>query len=266
MSVTEKARVVATVSGRPFTEIPRDLFIPPDALEILLDSFTGPFDLLLYLIRRQNINIMDIPIALITEQYMHYIQLIEESRLELAVEYLAMAAMLAEIKSRLLLPKIPDSNEDIEDDPRLALVQKLQCYEQFKCAAMAIDSLPRSERDVFRFSMKTSKLECVIYHPEVNLSVLTTVMIELVKRQEHSLRHQVTKEPLLVKERMLIVLDRLQHDKSMLFFQLLIPKEGRMGIVITLLAILELARQSLVLITQATNTAPIRLEVVHDKS
>ncbi|STX28786.1 segregation and condensation protein A [Legionella beliardensis] len=257
----EEDLVIATLSGKSFTDIPSDLFIPPDALELLLDSFTGPFDLLLYLIRHQNIDIMDIPIALITEQYMHYIQLMEESRFELAAEYLAMAAMLAEIKSRLLLPKAPNLDEEIEEDPRLALVEKLQRYEQFKYAALAIDNLPRLERDTFRFSLKPQALEPVILQPEVALSTLIHVMDELIKRQGHSIGHQIIKEALSVKERMLIVLEKLQN-KSMLFSQLVILKEGRTGVVVTLLAILELARQSLVFINQTTEFAPIRLEVI----
>ncbi|MGQ3887611.1 segregation and condensation protein A [Legionella sp. CNM-1927-20] len=254
------APAIATVSGKPFTQMPADLFIPPDALEILLDSFTGPFDLLLYLIRRQNIDIMDIPIAIITEQYMHYIQLMKEHRLELVAEYLVMAAMLAEIKSRFLLPKNPCLSEEIEEDPRFALVQQLQRYEQFKQAAERMDNLPRCERDIFRFNIKSQGLSRIIYQPDVALLSLTKAMLDLIGRQEHKSTHRITKEVLSVKERILWVLEKVQKDKSTTFFELIILKEGRLGIIVTLLAVLELARQTLLIVTQTENFSPIRLE------
>ncbi|STX51520.1 segregation and condensation protein A [Legionella busanensis] len=254
------APTIATVSGKPFTQMPADLFIPPDALELLLESFSGPFDLLLYLIRRQNIDIMDIPIAIITEQYMHYIQLMAENRLELVAEYLVMAAMLAEIKSRLLLPKNPSLVEEAEADPRLALVQQLQRYEQFKQAAELLDALPRCERDNFRFDIKSQGLSHVIYHPEVSLLNLMKAMLGLIEQQNHKGTHRITKETLSVKERILWVLEKVHKDKSTTFVELLIFKEGRMGIIVTLLAILELARQTLLTITQIENFSSIRLE------
>ncbi|WP_028387883.1 segregation and condensation protein A [Legionella fairfieldensis] len=252
--------VLAIVAGKPFTEIPSDLFIPPDALEVLLDSFSGPLDLLLYLIRRQNIDILDIPIALITRQYMQYIQLMEERRLELAAEYLVMAAVLAEIKSRLLLPPDSTQQEEIEADPRLELVRKLQVYEQFKQAAIELDALPRCERDIFRFSIRSEVFECAVVHPHVELSLLTDVMQELIKRQSHLICHQIAREPLSVRERMTIVLDRLHGEKSVSFNQLFDREEGRMGLVVTLLAILELARQSLLIIVQTATFSPIHLQ------
>lgn len=255
--------VLAIVAGQPFTEVPGDLFIPPDALEILLDSFSGPLDLLLYLIRRQNIDILDIPIALITKQYMQYIQLMEEHRLELAAEYLVMAAMLAEIKSRLLLPPSPQSAEEMEEDPRAVLVRKLQAYEQMKNAAVSLDNLPRCERDVFWFSMKTEKIENPIVHPDVDLFILTAVMRDLIKRQSHSIRHQITREPLSVRERMTAVLERIYQEKIVSFEQLFKREEGRMGIAVTLLAILELARQSLLIITQAQAFTVIHLQAAN---
>ncbi|WP_131783406.1 segregation and condensation protein A [Legionella gresilensis] len=256
----QSASPIATVSGKPYTQMPADLFIPPDALELLLDSFTGPFDLLLYLIRRQNIDIMDIPIAMITEQYMNYIQLMKEHRLELVAEYLVMAAMLAEIKSRLLLPKNPSLPEESEEDPRLALVQQLQRYEQFKQAAERLDTLPRCERDNFRFNIKSQGLSRLIYHPEVSLLNLTKAMLDLIEQQGHKDTHRITKEVLSVKERILWVLEKVQKDKSITFFELLILKEGRMGIIVTLLAILELARQALLIVTQTDSFSSIRLE------
>ncbi|KTD09536.1 segregation and condensation protein A [Legionella jamestowniensis] len=257
------ASVIAIVAGQPLTEMPGDLFIPPDALEVLLDSFSGPLDLLLYLIRRQNIDILDIPIALITKQYMHYIQLMEQHRLELAAEYLLMAAMLAEIKSRLLLPPAPQTEEDMEEDPRAVLVRKLQAYEQMKHAAVSIDNLPRCERDVFWFSIPAEKIESTVLHPDVDLMVLTKIMRDLMKRQSHAVNHQITREPLSVRERMATVLERLSAEKNIVFNQLFKRNEGRMGLAVTLLAILELARQSLVLITQASAFTTIHLQVVN---
>jgi segregation and condensation protein A len=252
--------VFAVVSGKPFTELPADLFIPPDALEVLLDSFTGPLDLLLYLIRRQNIDILDIPIAHITDQYIQYINLMEEHRLELAADYLVMAAMLAEIKSRLLLPPTESASDELEEDPRLALVRKLQIYEQFKEAAMSLDELPRCDRENFRFSMMTSGIQTIITPPEVMLSSLVEAMQDLIKRQGHQVHHQITREPLSVRDRMTQVLERLQQEKSIALTQLFAREEGRMGLAVTLLAILELGRQSLVVITQTMMYAPIHIQ------
>lgn len=257
--------ILAVVAGKPLTEVPADLFIPPDALEILLDSFSGPLDLLLYLIRRQNIDILDIPIAHITRQYMQYIHLMEEKRLELAADYLVMAAMLAEIKSRLLLPPSPQQDDTPEEDPRLVLVRKLQAYEQFKNAALLIDNLPRSERDVFRFALGLEKLEQIRLHPEVELSFLTAAMHDLIKREGHLAHHQIAREPMSVRERMGIVLERLQTKSSLSLTQLLNKSEGRMGLAVTLLAILELARQSLVTITQVSAYSTVHIQAIaHD--
>jgi segregation and condensation protein A len=255
--------VLAVIDGKPLTEVPADLFIPPDALEVLLDSFSGPLDLLLYLIRRQNIDILDIPIALITQQYMQYIHMIEEHRLELAADYLVMAAMLAEIKSRLLLPPSPSENEESEVDPRLELVRKLQAYELFKTAAQQLDDLPRCDRDLFRFSIPCEKLERTVLHPEVELASLTATMRDLIKRQSHLVNHQISREPLSVRARMTVVLERLAHGKPMTFSQLFQRAEGRLGLAVTLLAILELAKQSLLIITQANAYAVIHLQVVN---
>ena len=257
--------ILAMVAGKPLTEVPADLFIPPDALEILLDSFTGPLDLLLYLIRRQNIDILDIPIAHITRQYMQYIQLMEECRLELAADYLVMAAMLAEIKSRLLLPPSSNQDEVLEEDPRLTLVRRLQTYEQFKQAALLIDNLPRMERDIFRFAIRTELEAPALVEPDVELSLLTAAMLALIKRESHLTHHQIAREPLSVRERMAFVLERLQAEQALLFTQLFNREEGRMGLAVTLLAILELARQSLLVITQVGTYAPIHLQAaLHD--
>ena len=261
---TTSPAVLAIVSGRPLTELPSDLFIPPDALEVLLESFSGPLDLLLYLIRQQNIDIMDIPIAMITTQYMQYIDLMEERRLELAADYLVMAALLAEIKSRLLLPKNSLPQENVEEDPRMELVRRLQAYEQFKQIAIDIDQLPRYERDVFPVQVATNTIALIMPEPEVSLSALFDAMVNLLQRQERVTHHQIMREVLSVRERMIIILQRLQQEKLLEFNQLLIFNEGRMGLVVTLLGCLELARQSLIILTQQAPFSPIHLQANGD--
>jgi segregation and condensation protein A len=251
--------VLAVVAGQPLTEMPTDLFIPPDALEVLLDSFSGPLDLLLYLIRQQNIDILDIPMSLITKQYMQYIDLLEQRRMELAADYLVMAALLAEIKSRLLLPASPQQ-EEIEEDPRMELVRRLQAYELFKQAAMLLDTLPRYERDVFQVSVYTDNDQVQKVFPDVELSSVVAAMRDLMQRQQHMTHHQISRELLSVRERMTLVLEHLQHEKLIEFTQLLNQQEGRMGLVVTLLAILELAKQSLVIITQADAYSLIHIQ------
>lgn len=251
------------VKGIPLNDLPADLFIPPDALEILLESFSGPLDLLLYLIKKQNLDIFDIPISLITEQYMQYIQLMELARFELASEYLVMASMLAEIKSRLLLPK-PPLEDEIEEDPRMSLVRKLQLYEQYKKATNWIDEIPRLERDVFWFSITTEPLEFPKKEPEIMLDWLVKMMEDLAKQQTLVLRHQIKKEPLSVSERMEVILDKLRTQKFLSFESLIQEEEGRLGLIVSFLAILELARQSLILVVQATGFSPLYLKTVHD--
>ena len=252
--------ILAIVAGRPLTELPTDLFIPPDALEVLLDSFTGPLDLLLYLIRQQNIDIMDIPMALITKQYMQYIDLLEERRMELAADYLVMAALLAEIKSRLLLPARPSEEDGVELDPRMELVRRLQVYEQFKQAALFLDTLPRYERDVFQALLPADNKVLSKPLPDIDLSSLLTVMVDLLKRQEHLTHHQITRERLSVCERMTMILEQLQQEKWIEFKRLLKHREGRTGLVVTLLAILELARQSLIILTQTDASSAIHVQ------
>ena len=256
--------VLAIVAGQPLTELPTDLFIPPDALEVLLASFTGPLDLLLYLIRQQNIDIMDIPIAMITHQYMQYIDLMGERRLELAADYLVMAALLAEIKSRLLLPKHPLLQDAVEDDPRMELVRRLQAYEQFKQIALDIDKLPRYERDVFAVQVSTTNITLTTAQPDVTLSALVGAMANFFQRQERLTHHQITRELLSVRERMTLILHRLQQEKLLEFNQLLDVDEGRKGLVVTLLACLELARQSLVVLTQTAPFSRIHLQANQD--
>lgn len=259
VEATNKPERVVIVAGAEYTDIPEDLFIPPDALEVLLDSFSGPLDLLLYLIRKQNIDILDIPIVKITEQYLQYIQLMEIRKLELAADYLLMAAMLAEIKSRLLLPVSPQTEDEIEDDPRMVLVRKLQAYEQIKLAAELIDALPRQERDNFLVDIQPAIQEQIIVHPDVELSELIAAMKSILIREENFSHHEIAREVLSVRERMTAVLHLLQTNKIVELRQLFNPEEGRMGLVVSLLAILELARQSLLVLTQTQPFAPIHI-------
>jgi len=254
-----KPELNAVVAGKEYTVVPDDLFIPPDALEVLLDSFSGPLDLLLYLIRKQNIDILDIPITSITKQYLQYIEIMECRKLELAADYLLMAAMLAEIKSRLLLP-VPASAEEQEEDPRMALVRRLQAYEQIKQAAELIDNLPRQERDNFLITIQPAEVEAIKVHPEVELAEIIEAMKSLLQKEEHFTHHQIAREMLSVRDRMSRVLQQLQDNKTLVFTQLFEFDEGRMGLVVSLLAVLELARQSLLVITQTQAFSPIHIK------
>lgn len=260
VELSNKPEIRAIVDGVELTQVPDDLFIPPDALEVLLDSFSGPLDLLLYLIRKQNIDILDIPMVSITRQYLQYIQLMECRRLELAADYLLMAAMLAEIKSRLLLPVTPNAEDGEEEDPRMTLVRKLQAYEQIKEAAQLLDTLPRKDRDNFIIQITPDEIETIKVHPDVELSDLIEAMKGLLLREEQMTHHQIAREAMSVRERMSLVLLKLQEHKVLEFTQLFLPEEGRMGLVVSLLAILELARQSLIVITQNQPFSPIHLQ------
>lgn len=261
-----EANTLAVIAGKPLNEVPSDLFIPPDALEILLDSFSGPLDLLLYLIKRQNIDILDIPMALVTRQYMQYIHLMEEKRLELAADYLVMAALLAEIKSRMLLPpRLGLDSDEVEEDPRMLLVKRLQIYEQFKHAATQIDALPRYERDIFPIQLPYEPQSTVKIHPAVELATLTSLMQALLTRQNHLSAHLITREPLSVRARMNLILQRLGGGQVMELSAFLTRREGRSGLVVTFLAILELSRQALVVMMQSSEFAMIHIKVAaHD--
>jgi segregation and condensation protein A len=258
----QQPAIIATIRGEPFTEVPQDLFIPPDALEVLLDTFSGPLDLLLYLIRRQNFDIMNIPIVKITRQYMQYIELMEKCRLELAAEYLVMAAMLAEIKSRLLLPRAPTPESVDEEDPRIELVRRLQAYEQIKYAAALVDSMVRIGRDVFPVRVRLDNISLSKPHPDMALTELMTAMQNILVGQARIVSHSVAREVLSVRERMAIVLDRVHAEHYLEFNRLYLPTEGRMGLVVSLLAILELAKQSLLIIMQTVPYAPIYIKAV----
>ncbi|HEY6986606.1 MAG TPA: ScpA family protein [Rhodanobacteraceae bacterium] len=250
---------LAVVRGEPVLEIPQDLYIPPDALEVILEAFEGPLDLLLYLIRRQNLDILDIPIAEITRQYVDYIEMMRELRLELAAEYLVMAAILAEIKSRLLLPR-PPLEEGIEEDPRAELVRRLQEYERFKKAAADIDALPRLDRDLTTASAFVSDRNVIRLPPPVELRELLLALKDVLKRAELSGRHAIRREALSVRQRMGDVLRHLADGAFHRFESLFESGEGRMGVIVTFLALLELAKEHLVEIVQEAALAPIYLK------
>ncbi len=245
----------ALVHGKAVTEPPRDLYIPPDALEVFLEAFEGPLDLLLYLIKRHNLDILDIPIAEITRQYMEYIDLMREMRFELAAEYLLMAAMLAEIKSRMLLPR-PAEMED-EVDPRAELVRRLQEYERFKQAAADLDALPRVDREVFPVAAEIPEAKVVKLPPRVELRDILLTFQEVMARAEMFSHHQIVLEPLSVRERMSIILENVNAEQFVEFASLFTPEEGRRGVVVTLLAILELIRESLLELIQTAAFGPI---------
>jgi segregation and condensation protein A len=250
----------AIVQGEAMTQLPRDLYIPPDALEVFLDAFEGPLDLLLYLIRRQNLDVLDIPIAEITRQYMKYVDLMKEFRLELAAEYLVMAAMLAEIKSRMLLPR-PAAVSDEEEDPRAELVRRLQEYERFKQAAAEIDGLPRLERDVFPAEVEVAARKINRVEPEVELRELLGALALVLRRAEMFSHHQIEREPLSVRERMSTLLTQLRHEQFTEFSQLFAPEEGRAGVVVSMLAILELLKATLIEIAQAEPYGPLHVRM-----
>jgi segregation and condensation protein A len=250
----------ALVQGEPLTMIPQDLYIPPDALQVFLDAFEGPLDLLLYLIKRQNLDILNIPIAMITKQYMEYIQMMDKLALELAAEYLVMAAMLAEIKSRMLLPRPIESNE--EDDPRAELIRRLQEYEQFKKAAEDMDALDRLERDIFLTNIEVPKFDFEIPLPDVKMNDLLMAFRDVVNRAEQFASHHVQREPLSVRDRMIIVLEKLSVDRFTSFLDFFEVSEGRMGVVVSFLAILELLKESMIELVQADSFAPIYIKAI----
>ena len=240
---------LATVRGEPLLQLPDDLYIPPDALEVFLDAFEGPLDLLLYLIRRQNLEILDIPIAEITRQYIGYIEMMHGLRLELAAEYLVMAAILAEIKSRMLLPR-PKPEEEDEGDPRAELVRRLQEYERFKQAAEDLDALPRLERDVAVASAEPGEHKRVAVPPEVDLRDVLLALKDVMTRAELFAQHHIQSEPLSVRERMSRIVQALNEREFVQFEQLFDLAEGRLGAVVTFLALLELLREHLVDLVQ----------------
>jgi len=245
----------ALIQGEPLTLLPEDLYIPPDALEVFLEAFEGPLDLLLYLIKRQNLDVLDIPIANITMQYMKYIDMMQEMRLELAAEYLLMAAMLAEIKSRMLLPR-PESADD-EDDPRAELVRRLQEYERFKQAAEDLDELPRQERDSFIAKAEPPPLELTRPEPEVDLRELLMAFKDILNRAEVNSHHMIQRETLSIREKMTSILASVSADGFADLTSLFNFEEGRRGVVVTFMAILELLKGAMIDLVQSESFAPI---------
>lgn len=249
----------AIVQGKAYTELPKDLYIPPDALEVFLEAFEGPLDLLLYLIRRQNLDILDIDVSEITSQYMAYVELMDAAHFELAAEYLVMAAMLAEIKSRMLLPRSHEEEEE-EEDPRAALIRRLQEYERFKEAAEDLDELPRVGREVFQATADAPDRNLTRPEPEVELTEILLALSEVLRRADMFESHHVEKERLSTRERMAQVLDRLAHNQFMPFVALFRVEEGRLGVVVTFLAVMELIKESLVEIVQSEPFGPIHVK------
>jgi len=250
---------LAVVQGKPLESLPQDLYIPPEALQVFLEAFEGPLDLLLYLIRKDNLDIADIRVAEITRQYVEYIDLMQDMQLELAGEYLVMSAMLAEIKSRILLPKPPGVAED-EEDPRAELIRRLQEYERYKQAAEDMDALPRLGRDVFQASAEPIEKKVVTLPPEVELKDLIAAFQDVMKRASMYAHHHVQMESLSVRERMSSVLSKVNSTHFTSFMDLFTVEEGRMGVVVSFLAILELVKESLIDLTQAEPYAPIHVK------
>jgi segregation and condensation protein A len=248
----------AVVDGEPVTTLPQDLYIPPYALQVFLEAFEGPLDLLLYLIRRQNIDILDIPIAEITKQYVQYIELMTELQLELAGEYLLMAAMLAEIKSRMLLPR-PQTEAEEEADPRAELVRRLQEYERYKKAAEDLSDLPRLERDVFVASADAPDRKIITKLPDVTLKELLVAFHDVLRRAEMFTNLHMQREPLSVRQRMSEILTRIRANAFTDFADLFDAEEGRMGVAVTFIAILELLRESVIDVVQSEQFAPLHI-------
>ena len=252
---------VATVRGEPYHELPRDLTIPPDALEVFLEAFEGPLDLLLYLIRRQNLDILDIPIARITDQYMHYVDLMIGNRLALAADYLVMAAMLAEIKSRSLMPRAPLSDEDDDPDPRAELVRRLREYEQFRDAGERLDALPRVGRDLVPAGVVATVEKGSAPAPGVKMDELIDAFAAVMERAALNSHHAIQREALSVRERMSDTLARLEGGRFVALTDLLDAREGRAGVVVTFLAVLELLKALLLELVQSEPFAPLYVRV-----
>ena len=252
----------AKLYGEPLFKLPNDLYIPPDALEVFLEAFEGPLDLLLYLIRKQNFNILDIPLAQVTLQYLDYIEQIRKNNLELAADYLLMAAMLIEIKSRMLLPvKKGDTGEEAED-PRAELVRRLLEYEQIKLAAFEIDTLPQAGRDFIRTQIYIDQA-VVTRWPDVNVVDLQTAWSDLLRRAKLTAHHTITREELSVREHMTSILRRLQSTQFVEFQDLFDPSRGVAVIVVNFIALLELAKETLIEITQGDAFAPIYVRLAY---
>lgn len=252
----------AKLYGEPLFKLPNDLYIPPDALEVFLEAFQGPLDLLLYLIRKQNFNILDIPMAQVTHQYLEYVDQIRSSNLELAAEYLLMAAMLIEIKSRMLLPVKKSEIGEEAADPRAELVRRLLEYEQIKLAAQQLDALPQLGRDYVRAQIYVEQ-SMVTRWPEVSISELQAVWGDILKRAKLTAHHTITREELSVREHMTSILRRLQSARFVEFAELFDPSRGVPVVVVNFIALLELAKETLIEITQAEAFAPIYVRLAY---
>ncbi len=249
----------AIVQGKAYTELPKDLYIPPDALEVILEAFEGPLDLLLYLIRRQNLDILEINVSEITHQYVAYVEIMEAMQFELAAEYLVMAAMLAEIKSRMLLPRSKEEEED-EEDPRAQLIRRLQEYERFKQAAEDIEELPRMGREIHQAQAEPPDRALTRPDPEVEMKEILLALAEVLRRADMFESHHVEREKLSTRERMTQVLDKLSGRQFVPFVSLFRVQEGRLGVVVTFLAVMELIKEQLVEMVQTEHFGPIHVK------
>lgn len=250
---------IARVNGESITQLPDDLYIPPDALRVFLDTFEGPLDLLLYLIRAQNLDILNIPVAKITHQYLAYVNVMQAANFDLAAEYLLMAAWLGEIKSRLLLPRPASIDGDDELDPRAELIRRLQEYERFKQAAEHIDSLSCEGRDFFVAHAQAPDYQRPVEPPRVELRELLLALQDVLSRADLSVSHTVSRESLSMRERMSLILERLSGQRFVPFVQLFTVEEGRLGVVVSFMAILELVKEGLIVIVQADASADIHV-------
>jgi segregation and condensation protein A len=261
---SETVTPIGRYRGEPVLELPRDLYIPPDALEVFLETFEGPLDLLLYLIRKHNLDVLDIPMARLTAQYLEYVEVMRRKSLELAAEYLVMAAVLIEIKSRMLLPRPPAVAAD-EEDPRAELIRRLLVYEQMKLAAHRLDELPQAGRDFMLVQVWVDKA-AEFALPTIDAEDLRQAWLWLLQRASVNKHHRVTRDQLSVREHMTLVLRRLRESSFLEFTQLFSQEDGVSKLVVTLLAILELARESLIEVTQQQPYAPIYVKLTHGLS
>ena len=255
------AESIAVVRGAQVVDLPEDLYIPPDALEVILEAFEGPLDLLLYLIKRQNLDILDIPVASISQQYISYIDMMDGMRIELAAEYLVMAAMLAEIKSRLLLPRPTQVVEDSED-PRAELIRRLLEYERYKEAAEQIDELPRVNRNTFTSRAGLDEIDVIKPQPKVELKEILIAFQDVLRRTKQMAHHHIQRESLSVRERMSMILDKLGRVEFLGFIDLFNRAEGKHGAVVAFLAVLELSKEGLIEITQHEPLAELRVKPI----
>lgn len=258
MSAVQQELPLAIVEGKVVTDVPQDLYIPPDALSVILEAFEGPLDLLLYLIRRQNMDILAVDVSEITRQYIEYIQVAKTMKFELAAEYLLMAAMLAEIKSRMLLPKV-SHDEDDEDDPRAELIRRLQQYERYKQAAEDLEDLPRVGRDIATIQVSAERDADGKVHPDVSLNEIVHALNSVLQRSDMFVSHHIEKEKLSTRERMSIILSKVTPDSFVPFASLFSPEEGRDGVVVTFLAIMELVKEQLLDFVQSETLGPIHV-------